>query len=83
MFTKGKLTSEFHFVPVTTSDLYRGEVRNVNKDDVIKFEKDEVVEILKVVSTKEFLSGTAYIVYSPKSHECMTIDPMFVELIND
>lgn len=80
---RGKLTGDFYFTPVTQYDIDKGKLMNIDEVDTIKFEKDEEVEIIKEITTSEFLSKTAYVVYSPETHESMTIDSMLIDLIND
>ena len=80
---KGKLTGDYYFAQLTDNEVDLGKLDNVNEDDLIKFEKGEDVEILKEINTSEFLSKTAYVVYSPKSHESMTVDSILVDLIKD
>ena len=55
-----------------------------NEDDVVKFDKGDVVEILKVIErTDLFLSRTAYVCFNPKNLESMTLDSSLVDLIDE
>lgn len=77
---KAILNAEFNFTLIPEANLTTG-IDNIDEDDLITFSKGEEVEILKVVNHESWISKCAYVVYSPQSGESITLDSMFVDII--
>jgi hypothetical protein len=79
---KGILKNQFHFLDIDWDELRDEKVEKFSKEDVVTFNFDEEVEILKVIHDKSYLSRIAYVILN-RNNDSMTLDSFMVDLIDE
>lgn len=79
---KGIVNEDFKFVSVVKDEVELG-LTTFELEDVFGFSDGEEIEVLKTIEGKDFISGLGYVIYNSNTAESITIDSMFVTIINE
>lgn len=79
---KGILNEYFAIVDVTKDQISTG-TAILSDGDLQEFDKGDVVEILKVINTKQFIADKAYVIYNPKTIASLVVSSMFVDIVEE
>lgn len=76
---KGVLNTELVLLDIDKINVQEGHVREIEEEDVFVFEKGSEVEVLKVITDKSYMGGTAYVILNDKQ-ESLTVSSALVDL---
>lgn len=77
---KGILKRDFKFLDIT-GESGKIDISECDEDFFIELYEGEVYDIIKVFSDHSYISGTAFVLFDPKSGQVLSVDSGFVKVL--